>query len=131
MIRRPPRSTQSRSSAASDVYKRQALRLAAVRAEEVLGLNPGSPLGHGAAVDGLARVAVRLCQLAADVGVLLDRQRAVGRGVRHSGRVEQLLVVDEDVASQELAHRVDAVGHLSLDGVYAVGEFLGGNILVY
>src|SRR5680860_1841462 len=26
MIRRPPRSTQSRSSAASDVYKRQALR---------------------------------------------------------------------------------------------------------
>src|SRR5450756_2985744 len=27
MIRRPPRSTQSRSSAASDVYKRQALRL--------------------------------------------------------------------------------------------------------
>src|SRR5680860_245845 len=29
MIRRPPRSTQSRSSAASDVYKRQVLRLAA------------------------------------------------------------------------------------------------------
>eukprot|EP00657_Telonema_sp_P-1_P000857 TRINITY_DN11734_c0_g1_i1.p2 TRINITY_DN11734_c0_g1~~TRINITY_DN11734_c0_g1_i1.p2 ORF type:complete len:101 (-),score=5.77 TRINITY_DN11734_c0_g1_i1:383-685(-) len=27
MIRRPPRSTQSRSSAASDVYKRQALRV--------------------------------------------------------------------------------------------------------
>src|SRR5450756_3188279 len=27
MIRRPPRSTQSRSSAASDVYKRQALEL--------------------------------------------------------------------------------------------------------
>src|SRR5450756_2296902 len=27
MIRRPPRSTQSRSSAASDVYKRQATRL--------------------------------------------------------------------------------------------------------
>ena len=26
MIRRPPRSTQSRSSAASDVYKRQLLR---------------------------------------------------------------------------------------------------------
>ena len=28
MIRRPPRSTQSRSSAASDVYKRQALKAA-------------------------------------------------------------------------------------------------------
>ena len=27
MIRRPPRSTQSRSSAASDVYKRQQIRL--------------------------------------------------------------------------------------------------------
>ena len=27
MIRRPPRSTQSRSSAASDVYKRQSLSL--------------------------------------------------------------------------------------------------------
>src|SRR5450756_1256822 len=30
MIRRPPRSTQSRSSAASDVYKRQALHAAAL-----------------------------------------------------------------------------------------------------
>src|SRR5450756_1400794 len=30
MIRRPPRSTQSRSSAASDVYKRQALRSVAL-----------------------------------------------------------------------------------------------------
>ena len=32
MIRRPPRSTQSRSSAASDVYKRQPLQLIAVKA---------------------------------------------------------------------------------------------------
>mgnify|MGYP007068955033 CR=1 FL=1 len=31
MIRRPPRSTQSRSSAASDVYKRQLLALAEVK----------------------------------------------------------------------------------------------------
>src|SRR5450756_3245092 len=31
MIRRPPRSTQSRSSAASDVYKRQAAQLGEVR----------------------------------------------------------------------------------------------------
>ena len=30
MIRRPPRSTQSRSSAASDVYKRQVQNLAAL-----------------------------------------------------------------------------------------------------
>ena len=31
MIRRPPRSTQSRSSAASDVYKRQSLILAIIK----------------------------------------------------------------------------------------------------
>src|SRR5450756_1433321 len=50
MIRRPPRSTQSRSSAASDVYKRQVLEvgcgpghlanlLAATRGFEVTGLD--------------------------------------------------------------------------------------------
>eukprot|EP00657_Telonema_sp_P-1_P001194 TRINITY_DN1265_c0_g1_i4.p1 TRINITY_DN1265_c0_g1~~TRINITY_DN1265_c0_g1_i4.p1 ORF type:complete len:139 (-),score=14.79 TRINITY_DN1265_c0_g1_i4:161-577(-) len=33
MIRRPPRSTQSRSSAASDVYKRQALASFAINAQ--------------------------------------------------------------------------------------------------
>ena len=38
MIRRPPRSTQSRSSAASDVYKRQTLRaMAAEAADKVIG----------------------------------------------------------------------------------------------
>src|SRR5680860_401857 len=40
MIRRPPRSTQSRSSAASDVYKRQGLA-----AEIVVGTTPGGVLG--------------------------------------------------------------------------------------
>src|SRR5665809_151347 len=35
MIRRPPRSTQSRSSAASDVYKRQLLRHREGRGREV------------------------------------------------------------------------------------------------
>src|SRR5450756_2515645 len=39
MIRRPPRSTQSRSSAASDVYKRQKLFKAAAEAETVHALN--------------------------------------------------------------------------------------------
>src|SRR5450756_239499 len=37
MIRRPPRSTQSRSSAASDVYKRQVTDLASTRRGERLG----------------------------------------------------------------------------------------------
>src|SRR5450756_3135466 len=36
MIRRPPRSTQSRSSAASDVYKRQALRESVERGDDGL-----------------------------------------------------------------------------------------------
>ena len=36
MIRRPPRSTQSRSSAASDVYKRQGLTMAAKELEVLL-----------------------------------------------------------------------------------------------
>ena len=36
MIRRPPRSTQSRSSAASDVYKRQALDLVAGKFKEII-----------------------------------------------------------------------------------------------
>src|SRR5450756_3245574 len=38
MIRRPPRSTQSRSSAASDVYKRQSPTFAADLAEGILDL---------------------------------------------------------------------------------------------
>ena len=40
MIRRPPRSTQGRSSAASDVYKRQA-----VQGEEPLVVNAAAELG--------------------------------------------------------------------------------------
>src|SRR5450756_3133063 len=40
MIRRPPRSTQSRSSAASDVYKRQALRRARSGLQD-----PNRPIG--------------------------------------------------------------------------------------
>ena len=40
MIRRPPRSTLDRSSAASDVYKRQLL------VEAVLGGDLGGELGH-------------------------------------------------------------------------------------
>ena len=45
MIRRPPRSTQSRSSAASDVYKRQALDVAFGKMEEGNGVNMLQRLG--------------------------------------------------------------------------------------
>ena len=41
MIRRPPRSTQDRSSAASDVYKRQPLAVAAVLEGMSVGLDKG------------------------------------------------------------------------------------------
>src|SRR5680860_1603190 len=41
MIRRPPRSTQSRSSAASDVYKRQAGSIAGLYRPPCAGDGPG------------------------------------------------------------------------------------------
>ena len=44
MIRRPPRSTQSRSSAASDVYKRQRLGYT----KEKVGYTPADDHGPGA-----------------------------------------------------------------------------------
>ena len=47
MIRRPPRSTQSRSSAASDVYKRQAPASLPGRSPSHAG-RPASPDGRGA-----------------------------------------------------------------------------------
>src|SRR5665213_4570632 len=50
MIRRPPRSTQSRSSAASDVYKRQILGEAAKLSEEVL-----QPLNRIGDLEGCVR----------------------------------------------------------------------------
>eukprot|EP00826_Nyctotherus_ovalis_P043968 TRINITY_DN469_c0_g1_i14.p2 TRINITY_DN469_c0_g1~~TRINITY_DN469_c0_g1_i14.p2 ORF type:complete len:103 (+),score=21.01 TRINITY_DN469_c0_g1_i14:24-311(+) len=47
MLRRPPRSTQSRSSAASDVYKRQVYTIAqAWAARGVGGMPPHSSLLH-------------------------------------------------------------------------------------
>ena len=55
MIRRPPRSTQSRSSAASDVYKRQGLIVPPIRIRDNMELPPqdysilikGVEVGHG------------------------------------------------------------------------------------
>src|SRR5450756_1717985 len=51
MIRRPPRSTQSRSSAASDVYKRQVEDVAEHERGALAALRPGqhregAPVGH-------------------------------------------------------------------------------------
>src|SRR5450756_2050946 len=46
MIRRPPRSTQSRSSAASDVYKRQTVFDATVEVRHPTSSNPASNLSQ-------------------------------------------------------------------------------------
>ena len=43
MIRRPPRCTQSRSSAASDVYKRQFWFLSQNQEYSIFHLNPNEP----------------------------------------------------------------------------------------
>src|SRR5450756_1716542 len=54
MIRRPPRSTQSRSSAASDVYKRQLIpRLISMLARAVTGIeiHQGARIGKGFFID--------------------------------------------------------------------------------
>src|SRR5450756_3250757 len=73
MIRRPPRSTQSRSSAASDVYKRQWMRLAAhADVGYVQGVDQAFYRLHGQnmTVDRNKIVDLRQRQLAFDV--LLD-----------------------------------------------------------
>src|SRR5678815_1617552 len=46
MIRRPPRSTLDRSSAASDVYKRQVLQDVALRLVEEVALLGANPVVH-------------------------------------------------------------------------------------
>src|SRR5680860_922436 len=61
MIRRPPRSTQSRSSAASDVYKRQALSLARAPSEMLSATQIGiTAVGVVAGVFGGKTIAYRL-----------------------------------------------------------------------
>src|SRR5450756_2969496 len=75
MIRRPPRSTQSRSSAASDVYKRQVAELLGHELEAV-------PVVFGQAV------------LDADDGVLGDESRVV---VHHLGARQAATLALEDV----------------------------------
>src|SRR5450756_1167171 len=56
MIRRPPRSTQSRSSAASDVYKRQALDRAAGRANGIAAITPERVIREGDPTDQILDV---------------------------------------------------------------------------
>src|SRR5450756_570667 len=66
MIRRPPRSTQSRSSAASDVYKRQVIKFDHACQEEI----DKFPSNLAATLDlrTLTRSAVKKCKELLDVG---------------------------------------------------------------
>src|SRR5665811_1059615 len=76
MIRRPPRSTRVRSSAASDVYKRQVLRHAHLR-PVAARLRDGGQGGRG----GRARLRLQPARLQADAGrrrPARQRHRAAG-----------------------------------------------------
>src|SRR5680860_1141294 len=83
MIRRPPRSTQSRSSAASDVYKRQVgarLRVP-FGARELVGVVAGTSIA-GTPGAGLPALKPALALLDADplfAGELLDSLRWLAR----------------------------------------------------
>src|SRR5450756_3147696 len=68
MIRRPPRSTQSRSSAASDVYKRQVTGLEASPDDGPHAVRTGG-VGYGGEV--------RLFQAVVVVGQVVDARRHV------------------------------------------------------
>ena len=63
MIRRPPRSTLDRSSAASDVYKRQIEDVAAVHAQETRGVQFRFHRVHGHAVEVVAVLQLSLIHI--------------------------------------------------------------------
>ena len=63
MIRRPPRSTLDRSSAASDVYKRQALTDAELIGVSGLELYASGTLKVNAATDGITALDLSLIHI--------------------------------------------------------------------
>src|SRR5680860_1885549 len=82
MIRRPPRSTQSRSSAASDVYKRQPYVSSSVFAMRLGVLDIGSNTGHLLVVDahdGAAPIPAYSHKEALRLAEHLDEHGAVSR----------------------------------------------------
>src|SRR5680860_998209 len=109
MIRRPPRSTQSRSSAASDVYKRQG---EGVYADVVFG-----PVEHRGVGD--------------DVGVFHLPERAFGFGLGavagdDVGNGPVVVVGDDDVFAEDLGLQLGVGGGVDIPGEAQVFGFLAG-----
>src|SRR5665809_105334 len=112
MIRRPPRSTQSRSSAASDVYKRQENTLP--EAYGTLGLRPEDLHRHIAYDLGAAGVAERLAAMVGAPALLTKFSRLLidpNRGLDDPTLVMQIsdgLVVPGNVGidANEIASRI-------------------------
>src|SRR5450756_1252354 len=105
MIRRPPRSTQSRSSAASDVYKRQrqaAFPVARNRHDAGILVESVAPAPIPDAVATAARaLGTRITQALGAFGVVT---------------AELFLLRDGTLAVNELAPRVHNSGHWTLEG---------------
>src|SRR5450756_410935 len=97
MIRRPPRSTQSRSSAASDVYKRQLRKIALHDTAEWLAV-----IESGARHDELETLAIRESHPSWIVRAL--REALVGHG-RPAAELEALLHADNEAPEVTLVAR--------------------------
>src|SRR5678815_3024655 len=142
MIRRPPRSTLDRSSAASDVYKRQGLAARAARASaECVACTPrrsvelehAIELGHQQHVARLAAHAAQLHahRVAADP-LAQQQQHAERRAVDVVDAAE----VDDPrarVAPEQLLElldhpEVESPGDLDGDGVDLIGDLHHGNL---
>src|SRR5450756_2115940 len=87
MIRRPPRSTQSRSSAASDVYKRQREMLDGGVAEPAL--RHGNRAAKGFVVGGV-RDELEVAHQVASLAAVVEADRA-NQPIRHGTLAKRLL----------------------------------------
>src|SRR5665811_1966976 len=98
MIRRPPRSTRVRSSAASDVYKRQVQRLGREEGDDFLGELVGAVIiatvgDGGGKPEGLCVGADRMVSTC--LGCVIRGSRPIGRGLGEQlGGVEREVSVD-------------------------------------
>src|SRR5450756_2607418 len=91
MIRRPPRSTQSRSSAASDVYKRQLLNSFTIR-------------NHGATLRPMWEPAEKLVMDAEDRRLLETWTRAHNAPQNVAMRCQVVLLAADGLANNAIAH---------------------------